>query len=107
MLKDGTFLQLASNLRLSPRDIKDALAMSDGRLPVWLGLPQRRDGEPNAVDPALGLSGQDRRWVVENQEVPDENTGIPGQPVAAAQAVRRGSSLERRAARGTSACRWQ
>ena len=82
VLKDGTFLQLASNLRLSPRDIKDALAMSDGRLQVWLGLPRRRDGEPNAVDPALGLSGQDRRWVVETQEVPDENSGIPGQPVA-------------------------
>ncbi|MCU0291447.1 MAG: type VI secretion system baseplate subunit TssK [Thermoanaerobaculaceae bacterium] len=82
VLKDGTFLQLASNLRLAPRDVKDALAMSDGRLPVWLGLPQRRDGEPNAVDPALGLAGQDRRWVVETQEVPDENSGIPGQPVA-------------------------
>lgn len=82
VLPDGTFAQLATNLKLAPRDIKDALATGDGRLPVWLGVPARKDGEPNTSDPGLGSTGQDRRFVVEQQEVPDENTGVVGQTVA-------------------------
>jgi len=82
VLPDGTFVQLATNLKLPARDIKDALATSDGHLPVWLGVPMRRDGEPNTSDPGLGSSGQDRRFVVEQQELPDENTGVVGQTVA-------------------------
>lgn len=82
VLPDGTFAQLAANLKVAPREIRDALATSDGRLPVWLGVPARRDGEPNTSDPGLGTAGQDRRFVVEQQEIPDENTGVAGQTVA-------------------------
>lgn len=82
VLPDGCFGELGTNLRLPPRDIKDALATSDGRLPIWVGIPAHRESEPNTSDPGLGLVGQDRRFVVEHLEIPDENSGVTGPSLA-------------------------
>lgn len=76
ILKDGTRLHLPSNLRLDPRDFKEALnAAPDGRLQVWVGVPVLREGEPNTAGAAAGAKEQELRYRVDTIEAADENLG--------------------------------
>jgi type VI secretion system protein ImpJ len=83
VLRDGTWIQFPTNLRVHPRDFKEALNTSDGRLPVYLAIPLLREGEANT----LGLAGDgataglDLRYQVEAIEAADENLGGPGRAI--------------------------
>jgi len=81
VLRDGTWVQLPANLRVDPRDFKEALNASDGRLPVYLAIPVLREGEPNTASPDGGAEGADRRYRTEPVEAPDENLGGPPRPI--------------------------
>ena len=81
-MKDGTALALGATLRLFPRPFQKELDQAGGRMRVFLGVPAVRDNAPNSFAPGEGPGGQDRRWVVESAEIPDENTGINPQPVS-------------------------
>lgn len=81
VLRDGTWVQLPANLRVDPRDFKEALNASDGRLPVYLAIPVLRDGEPNTASPEGGADGADRRYRVEPVDASDENLGGVARPI--------------------------
>jgi type VI secretion system protein ImpJ len=85
VLRDGTWVQAPTNLRLDPRDFKAALDASDGRLPVYLAVPLLREGEENTARPdgGGGAGGDDRnlRYRVEAVEAADENLGGAPRPV--------------------------
>lgn len=81
VLRDGTWVQLPANLRVDPRDFKEALNASDGRLPVYLAIPVLREGEPNTAGADGGADGADRRYRVEAVEATDENLGGPARPI--------------------------
>jgi type VI secretion system protein ImpJ len=74
VLRDGTWVQLQSNLVVHPRDFKEALNASDGRLAVYLAVPLLRDGEANTVAPEGG-GGPELRYRVEPTWMADENLG--------------------------------
>jgi len=80
-LKDGTPLSSDSTLRLSPRSFKNELDKAGGRMRVFLGVPVMRETAPNTFAPGEGPAGVDRRYVAENAEVLDENSGTNPQPV--------------------------
>ena len=80
LLKDGTRLDLPTNLRLDPRDFKDELAAAEGLLPVYLGVPILREGEPNTIGLGEG-EGKDLRYRVDTFETADENQGGSPQPL--------------------------
>lgn len=80
-LKDGTALSSDSTLRLSPRSFKNELDKASGRMRVFVGVPVMRETAPNTFAPGEGPSGVDRRFVAENAEVLDENSGSNPQPV--------------------------
>jgi len=44
VLKDGTWLDLGTTLQVEPRDFKQALNRTEGRLPVYLGVPRLVEG---------------------------------------------------------------
>ena len=81
VLRDGTWVQIPANLRVHPRDLKEALNASDGRLTVYLGVPRLREGEANTVSLTGSQDGQDLRYRVEAAEIADENLGGPPRPV--------------------------
>ena len=80
-LKDGTALSSDSTLRLSPRSFKNELDKASGRMRVFVGVPVMRETAPNTFAPGEGPAGVDRRYVAENAEVLDENSGRNPQPV--------------------------
>jgi type VI secretion system protein ImpJ len=83
VLRDGTWVQFPTNLRLHPRDFKEALNASDGRLPVYLAIPLLRESEANTVglDGNGATGGLDLRYQVEAIEASDENLGGPTRPI--------------------------
>jgi len=80
-LKDGTALSSDSTLRISPRSFKNELDKAGGRMRVFVGVPVMRENAPNTFAPGEGPAGVDRRYVAENAEALDENTGSNPQPV--------------------------
>ncbi|MHB1045259.1 MAG: type VI secretion system baseplate subunit TssK [Thermoanaerobaculia bacterium] len=80
-LKDGTALSSDSTLRISPRSFKNELDKASGRMRVFVGVPVMRETAPNTFAPGEGPAGVDRRYVAENAEALDENTGSNPQPV--------------------------
>ncbi len=80
-LKDGTALSSDSTLRLSPRSFKNELDKASGRMRVFVGVPVMRESAPNTFAPGEGPAGVDRRYVAENAEALDENSGGNPQPV--------------------------
>ncbi len=80
-LKDGTALSSDSTLRLSPRSFKNELDKASGRMRVFVGVPVMRETAPNTFASGEGPAGVDRRYVAENAEVLDENSGSNPQPV--------------------------
>lgn len=80
-LKDGTALSSDSTLRISPRSFKNELDKASGRMRVFVGVPVMRETAPNTFAPGEGPAGVDRRYVAENSEVLDENSGGNPQPV--------------------------
>jgi type VI secretion system protein ImpJ len=80
-LKDGTPLSSDSTLRLSPRSFKNELDKASGRMRVFVGVPVMRETAPNTFAPGEGPAGVDRRYIAENSEVLDENSGGNPQPV--------------------------
>jgi type VI secretion system protein ImpJ len=81
VLRDGTWVALGGNLVVNPRDFKEALNASDGRLPVYLAVPLLRDGEANTVRPDGGVGGPAPRYRVEPVEAADENLGGAARPI--------------------------
>ncbi len=80
-LKDGTALSSDSTLRLSPRSFKNELDKASGRMRVFVGVPVMRETAPNTFAPGEGPAGVDRRYIAENVEALDENSGGNPQPV--------------------------
>jgi type VI secretion system protein ImpJ len=80
-LKDGTALSSDSTLRISPRSFKNELDKAGGRMRVFVGVPVLRENAPNTFSPGEGPAGVDRRYVAENAEALDENSGSNPQPV--------------------------
>ncbi len=81
-LKDGTALSSDSTLKISPRSFKNELDKAGGRMRVFAGVPVLRENAPNTFSPGEGPAGVDRRYVAENAEALDENTGSNPQPVS-------------------------
>ncbi len=81
VLRDGTWVQFPTNLRVNPRDFKEALNASDGRMPVYLAIPLLRESEANTVGLDGGTGGLDLRYQVEAIEASDENLGGPTRPI--------------------------
>jgi type VI secretion system protein ImpJ len=80
-LKDGTALSADSTLRISPRSFKNELDKAGGRMRVFVGVPILRETAPNTFAPGEGPAGVDRRYIAENAEALDENSGSNPQPV--------------------------
>jgi type VI secretion system protein ImpJ len=80
-LKDGTALSSDSTLKISPRSFKNELDKAGGRMRVFVGVPVMREAAPNTFASGEGPAGVDRRFVAENAEVLDENSGSNPQPV--------------------------
>ena len=79
-LKDGTRLSFPTNLYLPPRELKEALSRTDGRLPVWVGIPGAVEGQANTVSRDMAAEdpgARDLRYRVATHEVSDENIGGP------------------------------
>ena len=77
-LQDGTWLDLETNLQVEPRDFKQALNRTEGRLPVFLGVPRLVEGGVNTLSREMDTeaAGQaDLRYRVETALVSDENRG--------------------------------
>ena len=81
VLRDGTWVALGGNLMVHPRDFKEALNASDGRLPVYLAIPLLRDGEANTARPDGGSGGPEPRYRVEPVDAADENLGGAVRPI--------------------------
>lgn len=81
VLRDGTWVQAPTNLRLDPRDFKAALNASDGRLPVYLAVPLLREGEENTARPEGEGEDRNLRYRVEAVDAADENLGGDRRPV--------------------------
>lgn len=77
VLKDGTWLDLGTNLRVEPRDFKQALNRTEGRLQVYLGVPRLVEGSRNTLSREMDADGSssDHRYRVDTVEVTDENRG--------------------------------
>ena len=77
-LKDGTWLDLETNLQVEPRDFKQALNRTEGRLPVFLGVPRLVEGGANTLSREMDVEEArqaDLRYRVTTLEVSDENRG--------------------------------
>lgn len=80
-MKDGTWLRVPDNGEVQPREFKRPLDQAGGSLPVFLGLPRRRDREPNTLMPHEESASQTRRFLAGMIERVDENSGDNAQPV--------------------------
>jgi type VI secretion system protein ImpJ len=77
-LPDGTLVDLPEDGPLPTLDLKGAL--EGGRsVTVFLALPSYRAGSANAADPGGGEDGA--RYLLDSQDIEDENTGLGPQPV--------------------------
>jgi len=81
VLRDGTWVQAPTNLRLDPRDFKAALNASDGRLPVYLAVPLLREGEENTARAEGEEDDRNLRYRVDAVDAADENLGGDPRPV--------------------------
>jgi type VI secretion system protein ImpJ len=78
LFPDGTRLVVPGNATVAPREFKNLLDAQGGSLEVSVGVPQYRPADPNVSD----VAGEgDRRWVLDQTESVDENTGRNPQPV--------------------------
>jgi type VI secretion system protein ImpJ len=77
-LRDGTLVDVPADGNLATLDLNEMLAGSDG-VTVHLAVPQLRANRPNT---AGADGGADARYLVEDFEVADENTGLDPQPLA-------------------------
>jgi type VI secretion system protein ImpJ len=78
VFQDGTRLLLPGNSSVEPRSFKDALDAEGGTLDVYVGVPQYRPAEANIANTA---GEGDRRYVLDEYEQIDENTGRNPQPL--------------------------
>jgi type VI secretion system protein ImpJ len=78
VFKDGVRGRMPTTLEIDPREFKEQLDGSDGKLPVYLGVARLRDGEQNSSSQAGGEGPLDVRYAVRSIEVADENLG--GEP---------------------------
>src|SRR5262245_39250225 len=76
-LRDGTLISVPEDGLLPERDLRPAFGRATA-LTVFLALPALRLGQPNASD--NGLAG-DNRYLLETQEIEDENDGLNPQPL--------------------------
>ncbi len=76
-LRDGTLIAVPEDGLLPELELKDALE-NNSTVTVYVGLPVLRLGRANAsADGAAEMA----RYVVDAQEIEDENTGVNPQPV--------------------------
>jgi type VI secretion system protein ImpJ len=78
VFKEGIRCSMPTSLEIEPREFKDQLAASDGRLPVYLGIARLREGERNSVSQGDADAPTDVRYVIRTVDVADENLG--GEP---------------------------
>src|SRR3984885_7649230 len=76
-LRDGTLIAVPEDGLLPELELKDALERSP-TVTVYVGLPVLRMGRANA---SADGSGEMARYLVDAQEMEDENTGVNPQPV--------------------------
>jgi type VI secretion system protein ImpJ len=76
-LRDGTLVSLPEDAPIPEYDLRGPLERSRD-LKVFLAIPSVRLGQPN-----IGEDGQDGggRYVVDSQDIEDENTGLHPQPL--------------------------
>lgn len=75
---DGSRLVIPGNAAIAPRDFKAALDDNNGKLEVYVGVPQYRPADANVAF----NNEQDRRFTLDEIERVDENTGRNPQPLA-------------------------
>jgi len=76
-LRDGTLISLPEDGTLPPLNLKDALSDTP-KVTIFLAIPELRLGRSNVATTDLTHGG---RYVIESQEIEDENTGLNPQPV--------------------------
>jgi type VI secretion system protein ImpJ len=77
-LRDGTLLALPEDAAVPALDLKGPLER-ERSLKVFLSVPSLRVGRANVSEDGRGEAG---RYLLDTQEVEDENTGLHPQPVA-------------------------
>ena len=78
VFKDGVRGRAPTSMETEPREFKQLLDESSGRLPVYLGVARLREGERNSVSEAEPGSRADIRYIIRTVEASDENLG--GEP---------------------------
>ncbi len=78
VFKDGVRGRKPTTIEIDPREFKEQLDASDGKLPVYLGVARLRDGEKNSSSQAGAEGPSDIRYAVRTIEIADENLG--GEP---------------------------
>lgn len=76
-LRDGTLVAVPEDTSLSPLEFKPAFEKTS-TVTVYLGVPALHLGRPNVQMPG---STDDVRYLIDTQELEDENTGLNPQPV--------------------------
>ena len=72
---DGVRGHTPSTFEVEPREFKEKLIESDGRLPVYLGIARLREGERNTSVEGDREAPSDVRYTIRTVEVADENLG--------------------------------
>ncbi len=78
-LRDGTIVSIPEDGVLAELELKEALEQ-DQRLTVYLALPTMDLAKSNA-SVAGGEAAQSQRYLVDSQELEDENSGVNPQPI--------------------------
>ena len=78
VLKDGGRGKIPTTMEIAPREFKQQLDQSGGKLPVYVGVARLRDGERNSASPGGEDEVSDIRFTIRTVEVSDENLG--GEP---------------------------
>lgn len=84
-LRDGSVIVVPDDGTLAPLDLKSAFDRDDS-VTLFLALPKVHEGKPNVVSRQEhvrkdGESRLETRWIVDSQELEDENTGVDAQAV--------------------------
>jgi type VI secretion system protein ImpJ len=78
-LRDGTAISVPEDGVLPAMDLKSAFEQGNNNFTVYLGVPVTNLGKANVAD--NGTPGAGVRYLLDTQQLEDENTGVNPQPV--------------------------
>jgi type VI secretion system protein ImpJ len=85
-MRDGSLIVVPEDGALAPYDLKSAFDR-DSVVTLYLALPKVHTGKPNTIarqdagKKDATADGVEVRWLVDTQDIEDENTGLDAQPL--------------------------